>query len=114
MDTFAPPVEPSTSVTRATRARVVTSQFGEGYEQRVGIGLNRLERTVELSWDVLSHADAADIIADLEGWAGVEAFEYAAAPETTTRRWVCQQWSRSEAGPMAASLRATLREVMDL
>jgi len=114
MDTFTPPHPPSASTTRTRKARVVTSQFGDGYSQRVGIGLNPVRIEATVVWDVLSHTDADSIASDLIGWAGVEAFLYALPPDLTTRRWICQTWTRSEVGPLAASISAEFVEVFDL
>jgi phage-related protein len=113
MDTFpsyAPDWKPKTT----SKARVLKSNFGDGYVQRAGDGLNPIDTSISLTWSNLSIGDADDIIEFLEEKAGVEAFYFTPRGSATALKWVCEEWTRSEVDPSSDSISATFIRVFDL
>lgn len=74
----------------SAQPRVLLAQFGDGYEQRSGDGIN----TNPKSWPVTITRDSATIMtieALMDQWAGVTAFLWI-TPRNTVARFVCRQY----------------------
>lgn len=111
--TFTPPINPSTPAGASYTPRVVTVQFGDGYEQRIGDGINTMPEKLSLRWDNIKAADAATIKAFFEARAGVEAFYYT-IPGLTARKYKCAAWTVDYQDSSIATVTAKLAEVFDL
>jgi len=96
---------------KTTAPRVRTASFGDGYEQRVGDGIN----TQPAKW-TLSFSRETAIIDSIEAYlvaaGGVSAFAWTPPGETTQIKVVCREWRRAPyAGLKAASMSATFDQV---
>lgn len=115
--TFTPPIGPSFSTTQRTSPRVNEATFGDGYSQRVPMGLNSTPSTITAKWDVVDNAQALAIIAFFENQNGTEPFNYSFPWDTRSRLWVCQDWSLTPidggGDELIYTINATLREVFD-
>ncbi len=89
------------------------SQFGDGYTQRLGAGLNAVRGTIPMAWDVLPQAQATAIEQFLAARAGVESFLYQMPDETSPRKFTCQSWTTGWAGPALRSVSAEFRQEFD-
>jgi phage-related protein len=89
--------------------RVRRVAFGDGYEQRVADGINTMPAKWSLRF-VRYNADLAAIAAFLSARAGVEAFDWT-APDGTSGKYVCRQWTRSYTGPQIGEISATFEQV---
>lgn len=91
--------------------RVRVARFGDGYEQRVGDGINRLARRWSIrlaaSQTVVNQADAF-----LRGLGGVQSFAWTAL-DGQPGRWVCRAWSIAYGPADGAELTATFEEVFE-
>lgn len=114
METFIPPIAPSVGTGREVSTRVLRADFGDGYSQRSGDGLNAINRQVFVVWGVLSVSDADTIEAFLTARAGFEAFLWAPPREVQPRKWICGTWRRDHDHGTYDSLSATFEEVFDL
>ena len=112
MATFNPPVAPQISANEENSYRVLNAQFGDGYEQIAGDGLNTKISSVTLSWNAISQDHANTIATFLNDRGGAEAFDYT-VPGDTLKKYRCDSWSRTRGGPFD-SINATFREVYDL
>lgn len=107
MQTFNPPVRPKTSNQTRT-VKVISNDFGDGYDQEIADGLNPVRTEMELTWPVLTISQIQEIDAFFVTNAG-KAF-YFALPEENPRMWRCNEWSPPiERG--TGSMTATLKEV---
>lgn len=113
MPTFTPPSDPQISGEESHGYRVLNAQFGDGYEQVAGDGLNVKEYSINLNWAALSKADADSIATFLDGRAGSEAFDYTIPGDSTAKKFRCDSWSRTRTGAFD-SISSTFREVNDL
>lgn len=92
--TFAPTENPSTPIEISVTPRVLVAQFGDGYEQRTGDGINTMRETVNLRWESIRATVASTIIAFFEARGGVEPFYYTLPGGGVQKKYICVNWSR--------------------
>ena len=115
MQTFSPPVNPSPDLGYTVEPRVLVAEFGDGYRQRAGDGLNTMRRRYEsLSWDNVSPAEADAITAFFAARAGVEAFFWTPPGSATTGKYRAIRWGRSRRTAQAYRVTATFEQEFDL
>lgn len=78
----------------AYKPRVRRVAFGDGYEQRVGDGINTGTDAWSLTFAVRTDTEANQILAFLEARGAVDAFNWT-APDGTSGVFVCDEWSRT-------------------
>ena len=93
------------------KPRVITAQFGDGYQQRIGDGINKNPRTWSLKFTRLT-ADIDAIAAFLDSHAGLDAFVWV-PPTGPTGKWICAEWSRRVPIRDLHELTATFVEVFE-
>lgn len=76
------------------RPRVLKAQFGDGYAQRVGDGINNSPQKWDIRFEDISKADALAIDNYLAGKGGVTKFSWT-TPDGVTANFVCEEWSRT-------------------
>ena len=69
-------VTPDRSLTRAVKPKVLTAEFGDGYQQRIAYGLNVMEETFSVAFANRAKAEADDITKFFELKKGVTAFTF--------------------------------------
>lgn len=84
---------PSKSFSNSNKARVITAQFGDGYSQRIGNGINRFAKTWTLQFTSIGVDTAAEITSFLEGTEGVYPFNWTPPGEAKTYAVTCQEWN---------------------
>lgn len=105
---------PSKSFTSSTKPRVAVSQFGDGYSQRVGMGINRLVKEWSLTFKSRSITQADSIISFLEARAGVEAFLWQPPGESNTYSVICSEWTRTYDSNLSATIQTKFTQVFDI
>lgn len=94
-----------------TKPTVLKSKFGDGYEQRVGDGINLLPRKWNLNF-YREPSEIASIISFLEARYGVEAFDW--TPYVgSAGKWVCSEWKHTITDFGAYSVSCTFEEVFE-
>lgn len=83
---------PDASISKTTEPRVASAKFGDGYEQRVGSGINNMLDTWSLSFTG-SVAETNDIEAFLRWHGGVVAFTWT-TPDGNTGLYICRKWGK--------------------
>lgn len=81
---------PDWGSTFAKKPRVQVTKFGDGYENRVSVGLNNSPEVWTLKFTA-SKSDTALVLAFLEARNGVESF-YWQNPYGNTNVYVCREW----------------------
>lgn len=109
---FNPTAQPQISANEENSYRVLSAEFGDGYEQVAGDGLNTKLSNVSLNWNALTALDANEIATFLDDRGGNEAFTYT-VPGGSLKKYRCDSWSRTRGTPYD-SINATFREVYDL
>ena len=67
---------PDRGVSTEQAPRILSANYGDGYEQRIAAGINNLPESWSLSWNSRPNADANKIIKFLEDQAGVSSFDW--------------------------------------
>lgn len=109
-----PSYTPTSPVTITTKPRVLKSDFGDGYSQRSSDGLNPFDRTLEMTFERLSAADATVIENFLAGCAGVTSFTFTIPLTSTTYSWVCPEWIRTLEHGNKSTISVRFEQVFDL
>lgn len=106
---------PDKGFTRKTSPRVFKADFGDGYSQRVGNGINVLNETFSISFANRPKADIDQITNFLETKAGVTSFDftYAEGGSETTIKVLCSDWSQSWAYDDYYNLQTKLERVYE-
>lgn len=104
---------PSKRFTKSSKPRVLTAQFGDGYSQRVGDGINRIVTEWSLSFASRSITEINNIISFLEARSGVEAFKWTPPGESTQYAVICPEWSKTYDSPISATIQARFVQVFD-
>lgn len=76
------------------RPRVLSSKFGDGYEQRVADGINVRPLTYDLQFKNRSATEAGNILTFLRARNGVESFDWT-PPNGSAGKYVCREWNHS-------------------
>lgn len=111
LPTFTPPVPPSKS-TESEEAKLLAAEFGDGYTQESGDGLNNVRRVLKLTWEVLIPEEADAIINFLRSRKGYLRFWYRPSDDTQTIKWSCKEWERDRGTPHRVT--ATFRQQFDI
>lgn len=115
LETFTPPIEPTVNgLPTKTKPRILKADFGDGYSQRAGDGINNLPREATLSWESVTGSQADVIEAFFEATGGYLAFYYTLPWELTARKWYATDWERNPKEYDDFSFSATVKEVFDL
>lgn len=85
-----------------------------GYSQRAGDGLNVLSRKLSASFEVLTNAEAENIIGFFNERAGYLPFMWTLPGEVTARQWIAPSCKRTFAGTNVVDVTAKLEETFDL
>lgn len=94
MATF-PSITPTYGAQKSSQPTIRTTQFGDGYQQRVTFGLNQNPKQWSLTWNV-SETDADTIEAFLDARAAdATSFDWTPLDEATSYKWICPEWSKT-------------------
>lgn len=108
MTTFT--IAPDFGASMSLKPRVLTAQFGDGYAQRLGDGINTQGEEWSLTFSSRTAAEFDAILDFLEARGGTEAFDWT-SPRGTVGRFVCPEWAYVPNN--AASNTVTARFVRD-
>ena len=112
MATF-PSITPTYGIQKSSAPVVRTVRFGDGYEQRTSLGLNQNPKVYSLSFEV-SETDADTIETFLDARAADNAsFDFTPPGESSSSKFVCENWSKSIPYLNRARIQTTFREVFE-
>jgi phage-related protein len=106
METFT--FTPAPGAQERTIPRVLSTRFGDGYEQRIADGINTLPRM----WQVAFTAETTsidDVTDFLTARAGVEAFIWT-PPRGASGNWICRDWNVDMLDASVQRVTATFEE----
>ena len=112
-------VVPDKTMSTSNTPRVHIAKFGDGYEQRIGNGINNLEQEYSVAFTTRAKADIDDIVAFFETKAGVTSFNFV-VPDSNesgnelTVKVVCSEWNQTWVNDNFYSLDATFRRVYEV
>jgi phage-related protein len=112
MATF-PSITPTYGAQKSSQPAIRTTQFGDGYQQRVTFGLNQNPKQWSLTWNV-SETDADTIEAFLDARAAdATSFDWTPIDEGTAYKWICLEWSKTIPYVNRATITATFQQVFE-
>jgi len=112
MATF-PSITPTYGLQKTSAPTVRTVRFGDGYEQRLSLGLNQNPKSYNLTFEV-SETDADTIETFLDARAADSAsFDFTPPGESSSSKFVCEQWDKSIPYLNRATIQTTFREVFE-
>lgn len=112
-DTFSPPRTPSVDSEKSVKPKVIRADFGDGYSQRAGDGLNAIRKNYKFMWDALTNAEATELEEFFEAKAGYIAFWYTPPLESTALPFICTEWNKTY-GEATYKVSATFERVYDI
>ena len=77
---------PDKSMSKSTQPRVLTANFGDGYEQRIADGINTINETYSLSFKTRTKEDIDDIVFFLDARKNVSKFIFTMPDSNNTTR----------------------------
>ena len=97
---FSAAVMPDRGFTQDDKSRIYTTNFGDGYEQRVANGINTIDQAFSLNFKTRPKAEIDDLVTFFTGLAGVDPcrFTYAdsnAGGSETAIKAVAQSWKKT-------------------
>lgn len=105
--------KPSFTPVSTRRPRVLSTRFGDGYEQRGRDGINSDLMSWQLVFQHLPTADATAVEAFLAPLGGVDIFQWT-PPGGAQGNYICRTWTRTMSGPISDTIQATFEEVPDV
>lgn len=107
---FEPKVAGDSSV--AVTPRTLRVDFGDGYNQRAGDGLNTTPGKWSLKWD-LKATDATTLIAFFKTHGGHTSFDWTPPRETVSQKFIVNDWNEVPYGESGATITANIEQVYD-
>lgn len=102
---------PSYGSAVSTKPNVKVVKFGDGYEQRVAVGLNTALRKWEVTFASRANETADTIEAFFEARGALEWFNWT-PPHGAAGQWVCREWAAQKTGPLTRTVTATFDEIV--
>jgi phage-related protein len=102
---------PSVSSSSQEESRVLVTSYGDGYQQRIGDGINIRKRI----WNVTFNgtAEYTNEIRDfLRTSNGVDSFDWT-PPDGEAGKWICTSWNKTYFSSAVHSIKATFVEVFE-
>lgn len=112
MATF-PDIAPIYGAQKTSQPKVRQVQFGDGYSQRLTVGLNQNPKVWNLTWNT-TEADSDTIEAFLDARAadGVS-FTWTPPHEAIAYQWICYDWSKAIPYLDFVTIQATFTQVFE-
>ena len=113
MATF-PSVTQGYGATKTSAPQIRSTQFNDGYSQRIKFGMNIDPKRWNLSWLNISETNADTIETFLEARASDGAsFDWTPPGASLATRWICLSWTKTIPYLNVASIQATFQEVFE-
>ncbi|MCB1928291.1 MAG: phage tail protein [Rhodocyclaceae bacterium] len=93
--------------------RVEAISFGDGYEARVGQGINQDPRRWSLVFTNKPTPVADALVSFLRARGALESFDWT-DPEDNPGRWVCRAWNSQPTSPRHRTITCEFHEVFEL
>lgn len=108
---FTPPYPPTTNE-NTPEVKILKAEFGDGYTQEGGDGVNNVRDVVRVQWATLTADEASAIESFFKERQGYKRFLYRLSDSASESKWSCAEWSRSRGTPNTVT--ATFRQAFDI
>lgn len=103
---------PDFGLSKKSAPEIREAKFGDGYSQRIRMGLNSDPKTFPLEFKNRSNIERDEIEAFLEARGGVEPFDWT-PPWGSAGRFVCKEWNVTYSNFNNNQIAATFLQVFD-
>lgn len=107
-------ITPSKGIVSNYKPRVIVSQFGDGYSQRVVDGINSIAKEWSLTFSSKDLSTAAQIVSFFEDRKGVEGFKWTPPDDTIAYSVICPEWTRTYDSHISATITAKFVQIFDV
>jgi len=112
--TFTPPTQPAVDYESETQFRTLEADFGDGYSQRAGDGLNNVSVEPRIRFASITGTQKDTIMTFMTARKGYEAFYFTLPDEITARKFTCSKPNKKHLGNDLWDVTLDLKEVFDL
>ena len=110
MATF-PSITPTYGIQKRSAPSFRTQRFGDGYETRLTFGLNQNPKIFSLTFEVSeTDADTIETFLDARAANNMESFDFTPPGESSSSKFICEEWSKSIPYLNRATIQATFIE----
>jgi phage-related protein len=104
---------PTYAVQLSVTPRILKTDFGDGYSQRAGDGLNSQPQiwSLEFRGDTTAIDAIETFLTDTGGW---ESFDWTPPRQTSSKKFIYTSYSRSPLGALIDVLQTTFTQTFDL
>lgn len=95
-------------------ARVLESQYGDGYTQTTADGLNAISQSYAVAWGLLTKTELTTFLDFLTAHGGHTPFLWTPPLASAAQQWKCKTWKPAPLGGGWHSLSCTFKESFDL
>ncbi|WP_246733473.1 phage tail protein [Methylobacterium sp. BTF04] len=88
--------------------KILKAEFGDGYSQSAGDGMNHIRKVFDLKWDPLTDGQAATIEVFLERHGSTKPFLYQHPRASTPIKVTSEEWERTDNAASLCGFRAVL------
>ena len=113
MATFPTTPTPDQGASKEVKTRVKSMKFGDGYENRVGDGINTVSQDWSLQWTLRTKAEITSLDSFLEAQLGVYWFFWT-SPLGVQKKYKCGTWTPSYNHDGDCSMSAKFEQVFEL
>lgn len=99
VETFLPPLPPSSGTRNKPELKILKAEFGDGYTQAVPDGINHIRAVFSLSWEVLTPDQAWAMESFMERQGGTKPFLYQPTGRPAPMLFTCEEWERTMGTP---------------
>lgn len=114
VDTLPSTPVPDNDLDVAVEIKLFNADFGDGYSQRAGKGLNNTKRTFPLTWSNITEAEKATLKTFFENHSTGQMFYYTLPDEDTVRKFYLKAYTIKYQAADQYMAKATVEEVYDV
>jgi len=112
--TFSPTNQPDWGLDRAYKPRTLQAEFGDGYAQRAGDGINANPVEFSAVWTNATEAEKTYIDDFFKARGGYQSFYFTDEDEGSASSYNCKEWAVRHTDSDGYVITAKFREVFDL
>lgn len=114
MDTLPANPSPDTGIDRSGKPNIKEAKYGDGYSQRISIGINQVPITVNLAYSNISATEKQTLENFINEHAAGQAILWAMPDEYLQRKWYISDWNITYVKYGIFNVKMTLQEVFDV
>ena len=113
MASFPTTVAPDFGVRKISKPNIRIAQFGDGYQQRSTFGINQNLKVYNLTFTNITETESDEIEDFLDARAGVESFTFTPPNESSSSKFICKDWNKTNPFADRVTINAIFEEVAE-